>query len=320
MIAPAVDKNELAFRATFRQTLTIAKRLITSRVTTATGDLRKLMAFALQHQTPSEYPFVLKYAFCRRECDGKKILKIAAAVHLLQQSTFVTDDIFDSAELRYRNRPIYLQYDVNSAIIAAELLQAIALCCVAEQLERCALEFDPLSLPINATAGDILIRMQKNDQAIAQLHKTIELDVNFPLAHSALRNAYEYKHMFNEAIGEHEAAAVAQGYTPEQAKRAAAALREAYAKSGEAGYWRARVQLAQQNIRHGTAMNYDESPFRMASLYARIGNTDSAVQWLERAFDERDISLVYVRTAPEFQEFRSDPRIVKILQQMGLPK
>jgi geranylgeranyl pyrophosphate synthase len=92
------------------------------------------MALVLRKQTASGYPFVLKYAFCRRERDGKKILKIAAAVHLLQQSSFLTDDIFDRGELRYGNRPVYLEYDVNHAIIAAELLQGIALRCVSEEL------------------------------------------------------------------------------------------------------------------------------------------------------------------------------------------
>jgi geranylgeranyl pyrophosphate synthase len=129
-----VDRNELAFRVTFRQTLSSAKQLVMNSVEKADAGLRKLMAFALHNQTASGYPFVLRYAFCRRERDGRKILKIAAAVHLLQQSSFITDDIFDCGERRYGDRPVYLKYDVNHAIIAAELLQGIALRCVSEEL------------------------------------------------------------------------------------------------------------------------------------------------------------------------------------------
>lgn len=124
----------MAFRVTFRQTLSSAKQLVMNSVEKTDAGLRKLMAFALHNQTPSGYPFVLRYAFCRRERDGRKILKIAAAVHLLQQSSFITDDIFDCGELRYGDRPVYLKYDVNHAIIAAELLQGIALRCVSEEL------------------------------------------------------------------------------------------------------------------------------------------------------------------------------------------
>jgi geranylgeranyl diphosphate synthase, type I len=129
-----MDRNELAFRVTFRETLSSAKHMVMNSVAKADAGLCKLMAFALHNQTPSGYPFVLRYAFCRRERDGRKILKIAAAVHLLQQSSFITDDIFDRGELRYGDRPIYLKYGVNQAVIAAELLQGIALRCVSEEL------------------------------------------------------------------------------------------------------------------------------------------------------------------------------------------
>ena len=131
-----MDKSELAFRLTFRQTLSSAKQLVMNGLASANGGLRKLMAFALHCQTPSAYPFVLKYAFCRREGDGKKILKITAAVHMLQQSSFITDDIFDCGELRYGDHPMYLKYDVNQAIIATELLQAIAFRCLSEELSE----------------------------------------------------------------------------------------------------------------------------------------------------------------------------------------
>jgi geranylgeranyl pyrophosphate synthase len=129
-----MDKDERAFRAAFRQTLVSARHLVRNSLPKADAGLDKLMTFVLQNQTASGYPFVLKYAFCRRERDAKKIVKIAAAVHVLQQSSFLTDDIFDSGELRYGRRPVYLKYDVNHAIIAAELLQGIALRCISEEL------------------------------------------------------------------------------------------------------------------------------------------------------------------------------------------
>ncbi len=181
-------------------------------------------------------------------------------------------------------------------------------------------ELDPLSLVGNVTAGQILIRAQKYDQAIAQLRYVIDVDRNFPLAHSSLRDAYEYKHMFLEAIAENEAAAVAGGYPLEQTQQAAAKLREAYTNGGEAGYWRARVQLAEQHLREGRVINYDESPYRIATFYAHLGDADSVVQFLQKTLERRDIALAYVRTAPEFQPLRSDPRIVKILRHMGLPQ
>jgi serine/threonine protein kinase/tetratricopeptide (TPR) repeat protein len=183
-----------------------------------------------------------------------------------------------------------------------------------------AQELDPLSLIGNVTAAQILIHAQKYDEAIAQLRDVIDEDANFQLAHSSLRDAYECKHMFLEAIAENEAAAVAGGSTIEQAQRAAALLREAYSKDNEAGYWRARLQLARKHIGEGTVINYDECMYRIASFCAHLGDVDSTVQFLQQALEQREIALAYVRTAPEFQAVRSDPRIVNIMRQMGFPE
>jgi serine/threonine protein kinase len=182
-----------------------------------------------------------------------------------------------------------------------------------------AQELDPLSLIGNVTAGQILTHAQKYDEAIAQLRNVLDEDRNFQLAHSSLRDVYEYKHMFPEAIAENEAAALAGGYPAEQAHQTAAMLLEAYRRDAEAGYWRARVQLAQQHTCEGRVINYDECRYRIASFYAHLGDVDSAVPFLQESLEQREIALVYVRTAPEFQSLRSDPRIVEIMRQMGYP-
>jgi eukaryotic-like serine/threonine-protein kinase len=182
---------------------------------------------------------------------------------------------------------------------------------------RKARELDPLSIIVSVNAGQILMVAGRYDEAIVQLRETIDLDKGFPLTHRVLRDVYEYKHMFPEAIAENETAAVAQGDPAEQASGVAAGLREAYASGGERGYWRARLRRAEQNIKEGKAMNYDESPLRIASLYAHIGDSDSAVRWLRQALEQRDIALTFVRSAPEFQSLRSDPRVTSIMRQAG---
>ena len=183
-----------------------------------------------------------------------------------------------------------------------------------------AQELDPLSLIGNVTAAQILIQAQKYDEAIEQLRNVMEEDRNFQLAHSSLRDAYEYKRMFPEAIGENEAAALTGGYSVEEARRIAAVLREGYAKGGESGYWRARAQLALQHAKEGSVFNFDECKFRIASFYAHLGDLDAAVPFLREALEHREIALVYVRTAPEFEPFRADPRVVGIMRQMGFPR
>ena len=98
--------------------------------------LREIMSFVLAHQTASEYPYVFKYAFCRSEKDSRRITRLAAAVHLLQTSAFVTDDIFDATSMRYGQPAVHTKYGVSYAIIATEILQSVALETISAELER----------------------------------------------------------------------------------------------------------------------------------------------------------------------------------------
>jgi geranylgeranyl pyrophosphate synthase len=95
-----------------------------------------MMRFVLAHQTASEYPYVFKYAFCRTERDSRRITRLAAAVHLLQSSAFVTDDIFDATSMRYGQPAVHTKYGVRYAIITTEILQSVALETISAELER----------------------------------------------------------------------------------------------------------------------------------------------------------------------------------------
>lgn len=98
--------------------------------------LGRLLLDTLEGQTSTEYPFILTFAFCRRPSDARHVERIAAATHLLQTSTLVTDDIFDGADSRYHRQTVCRKYGASYAVLAAELLQSVALECIAEEVEQ----------------------------------------------------------------------------------------------------------------------------------------------------------------------------------------
>ena len=57
----------------------------------------------------------------------------------------------------------------------------------------------------------------------------------------------------------------------------------------------------------------------MAQIYARLGDKNQALAALEQAYHDRDSNLTYVKVEPAFDDFRSDPRFQKIVQQLALP-
>ncbi len=176
-----------------------------------------------------------------------------------------------------------------------------------------AQELDPLSLIINSVVGDTYIKARQYDQAIEQLRKTIEMDKNFIRSHRYLANAYQEKGMFNEAISELQTTSTLAGEDPEKAAKRAAALRTAYATSGAKGYYEKRLEFLKEDAETSRV-----SPYSIAAVYARLGNNDETFKWLEKAYRDRDVYVVYLKIDPQFDALRSDPRIMDLMRRIGL--
>ena len=58
-------------------------------------------------------------------------------------------------------------------------------------------------------------------------------------------------------------------------------------------------------------------PLEMAMVYGVLGNQDRAFYWLNRAYDERILPM-YIRTSPQFDSLRQDPRYRELLARFRL--
>ena len=58
--------------------------------------------------------------------------------------------------------------------------------------------------------------------------------------------------------------------------------------------------------------------YRVASLYAALGDKDAAFAELDRAFDERDWQLQRIKVDPFMDPLRDDPRFNDLLKRMNL--
>lgn len=123
------------FRATFKQAHSLATRMALHRLTAHETGLKAVLRYALDYQATSDYPYLMKYCFCRREEDGHAIAPVLAGVHLLQTSTMITDDIFDVSQLRYGRSVLHRRHGLSQAIIAAALFQSAGLESISQELE-----------------------------------------------------------------------------------------------------------------------------------------------------------------------------------------
>jgi TolB-like protein/Tfp pilus assembly protein PilF len=190
----------------------------------------------------------------------------------------------------------------------ADFLDAMGRAGEAEAQHRRAVEIDPLNLISNTNLGDGLYNEHKYDQAIEQYQKTLALDANFSVALAGLGSAYERKGMYKEAISEWQKMLAA-----EQDAQTAALLGNTYARSGYKDAMRAWIA----DLKKQSADNY-VSPFGVAQLYAMLGEKDSTMEWLEKAYQDRSVDLVTVNVDPVFDFLHSDPRFQDLLRRIGL--
>jgi hypothetical protein len=61
-------------------------------------------------------------------------------------------------------------------------------------------------------------------------------------------------------------------------------------------------------------------PIYFAGVNASLGNTDEALKWLEKAHQERNWGMLFLRIWPLWDPLRPDPRFDDLVQQMKFPK
>jgi serine/threonine-protein kinase len=175
---------------------------------------------------------------------------------------------------------------------------------------RRALELDPMSVIMNRIYADTLVDGRKLDEAIQQYQKTLELDPNFPTTHYFLGRAYEAKGMYDEAVKEYTRASALGTVLADVMAKA----NEVYKKSG----WKAYVQFNLDQLVESPQRGYPA--FLVATFYAKAGNKDKAIEWLEKGYEERDFRMTLISVAFEFDGMRSDPRFRELVRRMGLPE
>jgi tetratricopeptide (TPR) repeat protein len=173
-----------------------------------------------------------------------------------------------------------------------------------------ALELDPLSLILHTSVGDTYFYARRYEQAMAYYRKCIEMDAGFIPAHTDLARALELAGRYEEALAEYKLAAhLASPDLPVPS----AGLACVYGWMGRQDDAR---KIIQQLIDQ-SATRY-VSPYGIGSIYACMGEADLALDWLEKAFEEHDQTLVWVKVHPRLDVLRGTERYARILERMGL--
>jgi len=162
-----------------------------------------------------------------------------------------------------------------------------------------ALELEPASLAINADLCQVLYFSHKFDEALDQCRRTLEMDPDFINAHAYLYDIYTAREMYAEAVAEYfkteELSMTTPAYPGDLDD-----LRSTYAAGGIRAFWRRRARMLEG--RNGA------DGYRIAKYKTRLGQHDEAINWLERAHQEREFDFVYFVADPSFRALHDNSR------------
>lgn len=180
-----------------------------------------------------------------------------------------------------------------------------------------ALELDPFSMIINGVKGYMLNYAGKTEESIAQLKKTADLYPDAVIIHNVFSQAYANKKIYPEAVEQFLIAQKLVGKT-ELVKE----VETEYKRNGWNGFWQKIIESELKNERSILEKDKDAyiNYYNIATYYAHLKDTDKTLEYLNKAFEEREPRLTLIKMAPFFGFLRDDPRFQELLKKVGFPE
>jgi TolB-like protein/tetratricopeptide (TPR) repeat protein len=246
----------------------------------------------------------------------------AAAEHALQ-----LDPLLGEAHAVLAN--VAFSYDWNFDVAEQEFQRALALspnnptphlwfshyCIVRNRLPQALeensrlLEIEPVSPLFNINRAEIYYHARNYDAAISTASRAIEQYPNYWLAYIWLGSAFREKKMYKEALEQFSKGRTASHDHPVMIMLYGHVL----ALSGDA----VGAHKALDDLQHLAQSRYVSSLY-FAAVYTGLGENRTALDWLDRAYSERNDRLVYLGSEPMADPLRSDPRFARLLARIGV--
>jgi TolB-like protein/Flp pilus assembly protein TadD len=175
---------------------------------------------------------------------------------------------------------------------------------------RRAQTLDALSPIVNTDLGWCLLYAGRGKEAVDQFRRTLEIDPKYVSARWGLGASYAQQGLFNDAVTELKQAVTLSEGSP----LVSGHLGFAYGQGG----MQAEARQTLSDLQTLSAREYVPSS-AFALVYAGLGDKAHALEWLGRAFDEHDFSLVFIDVAPWFDSLRTEPGYETLRRRLQLP-
>jgi Flp pilus assembly protein TadD len=153
-----------------------------------------------------------------------------------------------------------------------------------------------------------LYLLREYAQVVVQSLESLKVEPNNWGAHANLGMCYQQMGRLSEAVAEFHRAAELTG-----SPAVLAELGHAYAVAGN----KAEAQKVLGDLKDLSKRRFVPA-FAVAIVHVGLGHREQALDWLEKAYEDRSEDFVWLRADPQFDSLRSDPRFANLLRRIGL--
>jgi TolB-like protein/DNA-binding winged helix-turn-helix (wHTH) protein/Tfp pilus assembly protein PilF len=238
---------------------------------------------------------------------------LSLAHYALAMVHFNYDWDFPAAEREFR---LALQLEPNSAetrTFHGFYLSAMGSHDEAVTEMRRALQLDPLSVLDNRNLGSALYYARRYDEAVNQFQHTAAVDPNYPVVYNWLSWICQAKGLDAQAVEWEIRFLAVNGAEPAKV----AALQSLVVSAGPRAYWQQQLDNRKSA---GLSQTSGALAYMLAATEMRVQNKDAALQYLQRALDERSFWVPFLKVDPRLDGLHGDPRFTDLLHRVGLQK
>ena len=170
-------------------------------------------------------------------------------------------------------------------------------------------ELDKTSLIINAHLGLVYYFGGRYEEAINECKKTVALDPTFFVAHRYMGLSYAQLGMHKEALTSFEQAVSASNRSPLMRAEYAYTLALSGDATGAQTELTELIEISNQKYL---------SAYHIAAIYVALKDNLHALEWLDKAYQDRADWMVFLKVDPRFKSLHSDPKFIELLRRMNL--
>lgn len=180
---------------------------------------------------------------------------------------------------------------------------------------KLAMELEPRSAIIKTAAGLVYLYARRYEDGINVVQQSLEIDKGMVPAHKTMRVIYEATGDYPKAVISYQQERNFRGNTDENEPGWAMITAQVEAIGGKPEEALKSLQKALDSPR--VINNPKAFSYEIALAYTFLGETEKALDWLEKARDNKDHSFNFILVDPRLDKVRSNPRyaeLAKVLQ------